>query len=218
MRTALPIACILTALLAEGYARQCLTCAGLSPAMCIGTVQTCATRDDVCMASYTTRIISNLPVREFTRMCGQAIFCKIDQTMTAPSMTIRKSTTCCTSDTCTPPEPKEPVAPDTKENGVTCHACSAQDYYCDTKEKMKCTGSETRCSRYALKTEQGSKVSQIALRGCASENFCAVGSSSKGIGGTSITIDMACTDAGIRPEYGLLLPLFAALAMLKLFY
>ncbi|KAJ1132796.1 hypothetical protein NDU88_011097 [Pleurodeles waltl] len=218
MAISLPIACILATLLTEGYARQCNTCFGLNPAMCIGSVQTCASSDDVCMATYTSEKVGPLEATTFIRMCGKASSCKQDQTLTTAGYAMRRSTTCCTSDNCTPPVPTLPPAPEAKENGVVCRACYANDAsYCDTKTEMKCTGSENKCARYAITSTKDSKTVQSALRGCASHQFCEVGSSSSTAAGFTTKSDMACTDAGTRPEHGLLLPILAMLVLLKLF-
>lgn len=218
MAISLPIACILATLLAEGYARQCQTCFGLSPALCAGSVLSCASSEDVCMSTYNSVKVGLLDSTQFYRMCGKSSACKQGQTLTTTGYTMRRSTTCCSSDNCTPPTPTLPPAPETQENGVVCRSCYAGDAsYCDTKAEMKCTGSENKCARYSITSTKDSKTSQYAVRGCASQQFCEAGSGSSTIAGVTMTSDMVCTDAGIRPEHGLFLPILAMLVLLKLF-
>lgn len=60
---------------------------------------------------------------------------------------------------------------------------------------------------------KGSQSTQVTLRGCATESFCAIGNFSS----PTIKYKTVCTNSASRSGYELLLPAVALLLLLKLY-
>ncbi|XP_078511674.1 phospholipase A2 inhibitor 25 kDa subunit-like isoform X3 [Lissotriton helveticus] len=243
MRTSLVITCILSALLAQdsstgsanpsvthdsstrsthssvtsGKARSCLQCIDFNVSSCKGSKVACPSGADHCMSTLTKTTITGVShTTVFARTCGTSKDCNKMASLTNPKITIKLSSTCCTTDDCTPPEPKLPTPKTTKTN-VTCHSClDLSSTSCYSKDTITCSGDETKCIRYALKSTIGSTTTKVATRGCATPSFCAFQSTSESAGDTTVVTDLACTDGGICLHKSVFLLALSGLLALRL--
>ncbi|MEE6481895.1 hypothetical protein FKM82_013053 [Ascaphus truei] len=108
-------------------------------------------------------------------------------------MKIRSGTSCCSTDNCTPSIPTLPADNSTK-NGVTCPGCFiANSDDCSTTETMECTGDEKKCILQTHKIS-GSEPITVALRGCATESLCNIGSHSVSSGDIATEVNTKCSN------------------------
>ncbi|XP_078511667.1 phospholipase A2 inhibitor and Ly6/PLAUR domain-containing protein-like [Lissotriton helveticus] len=217
MRVILAVTCILSALLAEGNALSCQHCSSVTASTCTGALQTCTSEANACISLVTETSAGGAQISAFTRSCGPSSACDKTSSLSNPYMTVRSSSTCCTTDNCTPAAPQLPSPVGTK-NGVICRSClDASSASCYTSETMTCTGVETKCIRYSVTTTSASQTTNIAVRGCATPSFCDMGSNSASSQGTTVTIDVACTDSSMRLQPGILLSAIFGIFLIKFF-
>ncbi|XP_078511662.1 phospholipase A2 inhibitor gamma subunit B-like [Lissotriton helveticus] len=206
---------ILAAILVEGEALSCVECT--SNIDCTTPSVTCPSPSDICYTKYTETTSDGVLKKEYVRGCGQySAKCNKVQSMTAPYIEIRGNSTCCTTDNCHPDQPTVPTT-GTTLNGVTCRIClSVTSTYCYTADSMKCSGIQTMCAFYGIRT-RGVTNSDIAFRGCASPDFCFIGTFTSTVNGSTSDGVMGCSNGAIRPEHGLLFTAFTLL-LLKLLH
>ncbi|XP_078511665.1 phospholipase A2 inhibitor and Ly6/PLAUR domain-containing protein-like [Lissotriton helveticus] len=217
MRVTLAVTCILSALLAEVNALSCQTCSSTTASTCTGTSQTCTSPANTCISLLTESSAGSEKSIVFARSCGLSSACDKTSSLSNSYMAVRSSSACCTTDNCTPAPPQLP-SPGSTQNGVICRSCiDALSTSCYTSETMKCTGVETKCVRYSVKTTSGSLTSNVALRGCATQSFCDMGSTSASYQGSTVATDLACTDNSIRLQPGILLSTIFGIFLIKVF-
>lgn len=204
-------------LLAQGNALSCEQCVGSTSASCTGLKMPCPSAGDQCISTLTETIITDAAqVTLFLRTCGASSDCNKIASLSNPSMSVKISSTCCATDGCTPKHPMLPPSKTTKTN-VTCHSClDLSSTSCYSKDTITCTGDETKCIRYSVKTTTGSVNSEIAARGCATPSYCALGSTSESAGDSTVVTEVDCTDGSIRLQESAILLAFSGLLVLRL--
>ncbi|CAM5124945.1 unnamed protein product [Natator depressus] len=216
-------ACILAALLATGACLQCETCVGLGKS-CTGNLETCAAGQDSCGVIFTEATQAGVNTQSIIRTCVISSQCKAGPISMnfGKGMTTRTSIACCVGDDCRTTTVTMPPA-DTKPNGRSCRGCYSLSSQQCREETIQCTGSETRCVDITQTLTTGGGPTQMDIKGCVSESFCAqlqTGSGTiAGIGVDLITAKctVASGAAGVTPRpAGLLLPALAGLLLLKL--
>ncbi|XP_078511672.1 uncharacterized protein LOC144770791 [Lissotriton helveticus] len=208
---------LVAVLLAQGNALSCQQCVGSTSSSCTGPTLPCPSAGDQCISTLTETIITEAAqVTLFLRTCGASSECNQVASLSNPSMSVKISSTCCVADNCTPPQPILPPSKMTKTN-VTCHSClDISSTSCYSKDTIKCTGDETKCIRYSVKTTSGSLNSEVAARGCATPSFCAFQSTSESAGDTTVVTELACTDGSIHLQESAILLAFSGLLVLRL--
>ncbi|MEE6481900.1 hypothetical protein FKM82_013057 [Ascaphus truei] len=168
--------------------------------------------NNICVSSYAVTAAGGIETKIFTRNCESQTKCGINGSITLPTYKSQISSSCCTTDNCTSPIPTLPANNNIK-NGVTCRTCiSANSDYCYTSDTIECTGDEKMCLLQSTKIS-GSISSKVALRGCATESICNVGSQSASSGGINTEVITKCSNGNIGLHQGFFFPAVALLLM-----
>ncbi|MEE6481979.1 hypothetical protein FKM82_013094 [Ascaphus truei] len=214
MATLLHGLCVLCALTATGYSLSCTVCVSSSGTSCTGPSITCPA-DHVCMSSYTVTTARGIDIVDvFNRGCESQSKCGMSGSVSIADGKIKIGATCCTSDNCTPPIPTLP-ADNHQRNGVTCRTCTSADSdWCYTSDTMGCTGDEKMC---LLQTTTMSEPisSNVAIRGCATESICNVGSQNVSSSGVNLRVTYKCSNRSVGLHPGFFLTV-VALLLIKL--
>ncbi|MEE6481898.1 hypothetical protein FKM82_013055 [Ascaphus truei] len=216
MRSLLQVLCVLSALVATGYSLSCIVCEDMDGMFCTSPSKTCPA-DNVCMFSYIENTAGGIENTVLTRTCESQSKCDMSGSLTFTAFKTKMSTSCCSTDNCTPSEPTLPADNNTK-NGVTCPSCmNLVSDYCSTLGTIQCTGEEKKCLLQS-RTSTGSISSTVAIRGCATESFCNVGSKSESSDGDITTeVKNKCTNGSIGLHPGFFFPAMALLLLKLLF-
>ncbi|XP_044134623.1 phospholipase A2 inhibitor and Ly6/PLAUR domain-containing protein-like [Bufo gargarizans] len=209
------ILCLLSALVATSYALSCTHCFS-NEATCSGPSLTCSSGQH-CGTTYRETIAAGLKSISLTRSCTLATQCGFRGTVGIQHGNIRMGTSCCNSDNCTPSLPSLPIR-SSYTNGLVCRSCKSDDSArCHTADTIECTGDENMC---LLQTthESGSASASSAIRGCATESICNLGSQSASAGGVIRDIKFICTSGGLSAHTTVLAPAIVCLLLLKLFF
>ncbi|XP_075462390.1 phospholipase A2 inhibitor NAI-like [Ascaphus truei] len=215
MRSLLQVLCVLSTLAATGYSLSCTQCMALSGTSCTGPSITCPA-DKVCLSSYTVTTAGGMVISNvFGRDCELQSKCGTSGSISVPNAKIKMSTSCCTTDNCTPPIPTLPADNDVM-NGLTCRTCTSADSdWCYTSDTMKCTGNEKMCLLQTTKMS-GTRAGIVAVRGCASESICNIGTQTGSYGDVEMKVTFSCTNGSNRLHPGFFLPAVVALMLIKL--
>ncbi|XP_075046788.1 phospholipase A2 inhibitor NAI-like [Mixophyes fleayi] len=183
--------CILSALSATGYSLSCKVCTDMNFFSCDGPSEDCPA-DSACGSSITMRTEYVSAVNhEFTRSCVPKQQCDNSVSFMIPNGVMRKSTSCCFTDDCTPPLPAF-LADGYQPNGVTCPTCmSATSTWCNSEDTMQCAGSENMCLLQTTRTYAPVRQS-LAVRGCATESMCSLGTQYLNIGNLKSKLKFKC--------------------------
>ncbi|XP_053547221.1 phospholipase A2 inhibitor and Ly6/PLAUR domain-containing protein [Bombina bombina] len=206
MRSVVAILCVLSSLIPQGYSLSCVECFGTSSS-CTGSSKTCATGYQ-CLSTYSvTTVTGGTEVNLFARSCSPASECNVKGSISNPYMKVRVSSSCCSTDNCTPTTPTLPTY-SSQQNGLTCRSCiSATSDWCYTQETVSCTGDEDRCILQSTNLA-GTKT---AVRGCATKSICDSASQTS-IQGVSVT----CSNGSTGLHIGIFLPAFLSLLIIKM--
>ncbi|MEE6481902.1 hypothetical protein FKM82_013058 [Ascaphus truei] len=196
-----------------GYSLSCTVCEYSAGTSCTGPSTPCPA-DHVCMSSYTvTTGGGKEKSKVFVRNCASQNVCVISGSVSVPDHKTRTGTSCCTTDNCTPPIPTLPAANDVM-NGLMCPTCTSADTdECYTTDTMECSGDENMCLLQSTDTS-GSISSTVAIRGCATESICNVGSQSLSNGDKNMEVKTNCIKGGIGLHPGFFFPAVIALMLI----
>ncbi|MEE6515850.1 hypothetical protein FKM82_024972 [Ascaphus truei] len=184
---------------------------------CTGTSLTCPA-GGVCMSGYTVSRLGGIEATKmFIRGCESQSQCGMSGSFTIPDGTTKTSTSCCTTDNCTPPIPTLPANNNVK-NGLTCRTCvSADSNWCYTPDTIQCTGDEKMCLLQSTKIS-GSSSLTTAIRGCATQSICNISSQSSSSGGMTVDVKTSCTNGSNGRYPGFFFPAVVALMLIKLLF
>uniref|UniRef100_A0A8C5QSY0 UPAR/Ly6 domain-containing protein n=1 Tax=Leptobrachium leishanense TaxID=445787 RepID=A0A8C5QSY0_9ANUR len=191
MNSLLGFVCVLSLLIAKGYALSCIKCVNFMSSSCTGTSVVCL-EGAVCGSQYATAKTGSLNAQLIVRSCLPESQCTMDGTITFIDGKTKIGTSCCNTTNCTPTNPSLPA--DSEEvNGVTCPSCISDDLKtCSTSDYIECTGDEDMCVSQTTKIK-GNNAFPAALRGCSTKSVCDLGSlklSSKDI---TLKVKFTCT-------------------------
>lgn len=189
MRSTAAILVFLAVFVTSGWSLKCMRCTGFSNTPCTGSLQDCPSPSDACG----TTVIRTRGFRwtsfYYIRSCVSITECFNNASVTGLYATTASETTCCFTNNCTTSIPTVPAENFTL-NGLTCPSYVATRMEpCNIKNVSVCTGDQIRCVRYSASTTLGSTTSSLFLGGCATENTCAMASSS--IYGDGISLEIA---------------------------
>ncbi|XP_077312656.1 phospholipase A2 inhibitor and Ly6/PLAUR domain-containing protein-like [Lithobates pipiens] len=211
MTSLLQFLCVLSALVASGYALSCTEC--VSPLdSCTGPSVTCPS-GSVCGAVYTQSwAFGILASKSYVMSCTPQNQCDKSGSMSLPhGVRMKIGISCCETDGCTPTFPSLP-RDSSRYNGVTCQSCmSADSTWCSTSDTMQCTGEENTCLLQTTKLS-GSKELATAMRGCATKSICDLASYS----GSAMEVKFVCTSGSTGLQRGFYLPAVICIFFLKL--
>uniref|UniRef100_A0A8C5QSE4 UPAR/Ly6 domain-containing protein n=1 Tax=Leptobrachium leishanense TaxID=445787 RepID=A0A8C5QSE4_9ANUR len=185
--------CILGTTITTGHSLSCTMCLEIGANTCDGPKTTCPP-DHMCGAMYSLVSIRGVGTTQgYTRECFLPNQCNIEGYMSIlAKVKSQIGTSCCDTDGCTPPLPKLPAV-STKLNGLVCRGCFSTDSdWCDTDSAVQCSGNETMCLLETTITT-GARSEKGAVRGCATESLCDIGSHSVDFGNKKITSRYNCT-------------------------
>ncbi|MEE6481903.1 hypothetical protein FKM82_013059 [Ascaphus truei] len=184
---------------------------------CTGSSISCPA-DNVCLSSYTVTTVGGIEISTlFTRSCELQSKCDMSGSIIIPNGKIKTTTSCCTTDNCTPPIPTLP-ADNGVMNGLTCRACASADTdECYTSDTLECTGNEKMCLLQTTK-KTGAVSSTVAFRGCATKSICNIGSQYVSDGGTNMEVKRSCTDGSVGLHQGFIFPAAVALMLMILLF
>ncbi|XP_075462784.1 LOW QUALITY PROTEIN: uncharacterized protein LOC142498161 [Ascaphus truei] len=177
----------------QGYSLSCTVCSSTETS-CTGPSITCPD-NNICVSSYAVTAAGGIETKIFTRNCEPQTRCGINGSITLPTYKL--------------------PANNNIKNGVTCRTCiSADSDYCYTSDTVECTGDEKMCLLQSTKIS-GSISSKVALRGCATESICNIGSQSASGNGLTTEVITKCSNGNIGLYQGFFFPA-AALLLMKL--
>ncbi|XP_075696511.1 phospholipase A2 inhibitor gamma subunit B-like [Rhinoderma darwinii] len=202
---------VLSALVTSGDTLSCKVCTTSNAEFCNVSSSLCP-EDHVCASSYT---VTNTHGTIFTMSCAPKHHCDSPGSISAANGRIRRSTTCCYTDNCTPPPP---ILPDEnfQPNGLTCQTClSVYSKWCYSKHTMDCTGDEDVCllqtSEYYAPIRRS-----VAVRGCATKNICFLGTQWIKFGTLKMKFKYSCVFSGTAGLLrGLVTPITVAFVVVK---
>ncbi|XP_069802578.1 phospholipase A2 inhibitor gamma subunit B-like isoform X1 [Dendropsophus ebraccatus] len=201
---------VLSVLVTPGDALTCKVCTSSHVTSCNASSMVCP-EDQACASSYT---LTNTHGAVFTMSCAPRHHCDSPGSITASNGRIRRSTTCCYTDNCTPPPPVLPEK-SFQPNGLSCGTClSAHSKWCYSKHTIDCTGDEDACllqtSEYYAPIRRS-----VAVRGCATKSICSLGTQWIQFGILKMKFKYSCVISGAAGPQHRLTTVMAALAVLK---
>ncbi|XP_063292570.1 phospholipase A2 inhibitor and Ly6/PLAUR domain-containing protein-like [Pelobates fuscus] len=206
-----------SALTATGHCLSCIQCVSTNKMQCSGKSMVCPATFDACISSYTLTIVGGMEIGKiFTRHCSARAACDSYGSVSMPDGRIKRTSSCCFSDNCTPSIPTFP--PDRHDkNGVKCPGCySPNDRSCVPEYIIECVGEEIRCINHTETMKSGEVESAVALQGCASIDLCAAGSQELQVDNIRSRIEMTCMSSSVCLQHGFLFLGSAAIFFLKL--
>ncbi|MEE6481897.1 hypothetical protein FKM82_013054 [Ascaphus truei] len=213
MRSLLQVLCVLSAFVGTGNSLSCIVCEDADDIFCTSLYKTCPA-DNVCMFSYIENTAGGIENTVLTRTCESQSQCGMSGSLTFSAFKTKIGTSCCSTDYCTPPMPTLP-ADNNLKNGVTCPSCTSADSdYCSTSETIECTGDEKKC---LLQSTIAGDIVKFAMRGCATESICNIGSQSVSSDGITTEVKNKCSNGSIGHHQGFLFPA-VGLLLLKLLF
>ncbi|KAG9466254.1 hypothetical protein GDO78_016919 [Eleutherodactylus coqui] len=201
----------LSALVTPGGSLTCKVCTSSNAQFCNVSSMVCS-EDHACAASYT---LTNTYGAVYTMSCAPKHHCDSPGSISASNGRIRRSTTCCYTDNCTP---APPILPDDdfRPNGLTCQSClSTNSKWCYSKRTIECSGEENACLLHTSQYYAPIRRS-VAVRGCATESICSLGTQWVQFGAIKMKSKYSCVFSGTPPSrYGLVASVTAALVLVK---
>ncbi|XP_063798353.1 phospholipase A2 inhibitor and Ly6/PLAUR domain-containing protein-like [Pseudophryne corroboree] len=208
---------ILSALVATSYSITCIKCMGMSDTPCSGPEVTCASKDDVCILTYTVSSFGGMgDSHTYMRDCGNRKSCSACMSFSNLAGKSKSASSCCHTDRCTPAQPVIP-ADNYNKNGVRCKTCmDLTDKPCQTDTYVDCLGEEKKCISQVstIKAGPGSAMS-MAIRACATEELCDLAPAEQTYGQFSVKMQSTCTGGGSGLHYNFFLLLMSASLLLK---
>ncbi|XP_072282470.1 phospholipase A2 inhibitor and Ly6/PLAUR domain-containing protein-like [Pyxicephalus adspersus] len=192
MASLLAVVCLLSGLLAPGYAISCAQCLTTTSTSCGSSALKCAS-NLVCISIYQSTWTKNGERKQFIRGCGRKRDCDKSGVFSIPESKYRFSATCCDTSSCTP---KTPVLPDFNFNLTTktCTYCvSSTDTDCKSEQVMNCTKNEEKCATQNSIITAGSNKQKSSVRGCASKSYCELKEQKSESGGIKTNIVIKCS-------------------------
>ncbi|XP_041427651.1 phospholipase A2 inhibitor and Ly6/PLAUR domain-containing protein-like isoform X2 [Xenopus laevis] len=198
------------------YCLSCVQCKVEGENFCQGPEYQCPkTGDFACGSTSTVTIIEGIASKTFSRSCERRANCGISGSMSYLRGRMKTATTCCFNDGCSPPPPKLPLE-NMQRIGLTCRSCTSLDSkWCNTEDTIDCFGEERKCILQTT-TTSGFKSGQRAIRGCATNDLCAMGSQYHDYGDITEWTEVTCTNSTSPLQQSLLLLALAALLCIKL--
>uniref|UniRef100_A0A803K920 UPAR/Ly6 domain-containing protein n=1 Tax=Xenopus tropicalis TaxID=8364 RepID=A0A803K920_XENTR len=188
----------LSYLAGTGFCLSCIHCTSNDGSGCSGIAKNC-TGDTVCMSTVTqTATYTGQATTTLRRSCGEPQYCSAGS-LSSYFITTVTNSTCCFTDSCTPPEPTMPNYKSKTKNGAVCKTCFARDEReCSRFNTTMCTGSETFCVEYEVRTEAGAEAQTLECYSCLDYNdgSCSQDKAAK----TSCNPDQYCTETNATLE------------------
>ncbi|NP_001090011.1 uncharacterized protein LOC735083 precursor [Xenopus laevis] len=203
--------------ISTGYSLSCVHCKVEGENFCQGLEKQCPKSGDfVCASTSTVTIIEGVASKSFSRSCERRTSCGISGSIGYLRGKIKTATTCCFNDGCSPSTPALPLE-NMQRVGLTCRSCTSLDSkWCYTEDTIDCTGEERKCILQTT-TISGSKTGLRTVRGCATNDLCALGSHYNDYGEIKEWTEVTCTNGTTPLQQNLLLLLaLAALLSIKL--
>ncbi|CAJ0931640.1 unnamed protein product [Ranitomeya imitator] len=211
MGSTVAIVLFLAAFVSSGHSLQCMQCTGFSDTPCTGSLRDCPSISDVCGTMVIRTRGHRWTSFNYIRSCVNISECSNNASVTGLYTTTATATTCCFTNNCTTSIPILPVENYTL-NGLACPSyVETLMEPCDIKNVSACTGDQIRCVRYSASTTLGSTSSDLFFGGCATENTCAVESSSIKGDGISVEIKRKCYNGAGSLDSG---PMFYSLPVI----
>ncbi|XP_040276091.1 urokinase plasminogen activator surface receptor-like [Bufo bufo] len=212
MVSAVAVLCLVAGLLEGAFSLTCYHCNSVE-ADCSTEPKQCDKATDVCMSTITELVTKGKGVKKMVvRSCGNKDLCNGNYSMSLNATNLYATIRCCEKDKC--PTATLDVPKSTSENDVECSTCNEVGEKCKTPIKIKCTGQENKCATYGAKDAK-TNVHYISQT-CVTENVCAMQSVATLPFEQTLTTKFNCTNHAPSLLPGLLLPIAAVIAMLKL--
>ncbi|KAG8433712.1 hypothetical protein GDO86_012171 [Hymenochirus boettgeri] len=212
------VTCILSAVIAQGYALSCVQCISTDGNSCTGPVMPCPVGDYVCSSTYTETMMKSQPTeKQFIRQCELKAACGSSGSITMPGGKVKSNSTCCRTDGCDPGLITFPPTKSSK-NGVVCDSCIVVGTdTCPTVEPMECTGDESRCVTQVTSVSVASISTKTVIRGCSTPSICEAGTVEADQEGMKMTTTVHCSkNNAVGLHYSQLLLALSGLFLLKL--
>ncbi|XP_068099218.1 phospholipase A2 inhibitor NAI-like [Hyperolius riggenbachi] len=143
------------------------------------------------------------------RSCGPPYQCNQNGSYTTADRRVRMSTSCCSTNNCTPEFPILPIVYNEK-NGKICHSCVTGGGPCEGNETISCLGEETQCLRL-FTIIKGDDHTVEAHHGCTTESVCDVRSKTVVLEEINVTSIFDCNSATRLADF----PFFYVILLLR---
>ncbi|CAN2388070.1 u-PAR/Ly-6 domain [Pristimantis euphronides] len=205
---------VLSALVTHSDSLSCKVCTASDAQSCQASSVVCP-EDYVCASSYT---LTNTHQTIFAMSCAPRHHCDSPGSISASNGRIRRSTTCCYTDNCTPVPPIL-LDDDFRPNGLRCQTClSMYSNWCYSKRTIECTGEEDACLLHTSQYYAPIRRS-VAVRGCATKSICSLGTQWIEFGTLKMKSKYSCVFSGTSPSpYGLVTAVITAFTVVKCLY
>ncbi|XP_073458049.1 uncharacterized protein [Aquarana catesbeiana] len=185
---------------------QCTHCENSTGLTCLEKtekIMDCPDSDHQCATSYFVEKKGEKTVTSWNyKGCKKTKECTTSPaTISNPNVTVAFGVACCESNSCPVPDnlfPTNKIA-----NNKTCTRCYSNSIFqCQSKEEIKCSGTETKCGRILIDS-LGGVDEHWSMRGCANQEFC---SSELVTPGAILKIQKKeCTDSGSTQKLSVLI-------------
>ncbi|XP_068098361.1 phospholipase A2 inhibitor and Ly6/PLAUR domain-containing protein-like [Hyperolius riggenbachi] len=204
--------------LSLGYSLSCSTCVSTTSSSCSGSSVVCPSGYS-CGAAYSQSTSGgSVAAISYAKACTPTSQCSTSGSLSVMGgIKMKMVSACCTTDNCTPTLPSLP-SDNSSYNQLVCRTCaSADSTWCYTSDTIQCTGNENRCLLMTTKVT-GSSSASAALRGCATQSICDIGSQSSSVDGLTSDVKFICTSGSPTLRYSFYLPALIGLLLLKLLF
>ncbi|XP_077312848.1 uncharacterized protein LOC143933725 [Lithobates pipiens] len=152
---------------------QCTHCENSTGLTCLENTETmmnCPDSEYQCATSYFVERRGEKTMTSWSsKGCNKANECTSPAIISNPNVAVAFGVACCGNNSC--PVPDNLFAISKTENNQTCTSCNSNSIdQCQSKDKIKCYGNETKCGRIVIDS-QASK-NYLSIRGCANPEFC----------------------------------------------
>ncbi|KAM4015676.1 phospholipase A2 inhibitor and Ly6/PLAUR domain-containing protein-like [Anomaloglossus baeobatrachus] len=205
---------LVSALAVTSRALSCVSCSSLIYLQCVGPSITCDSGQQ-CATIWADTIYAGSISPVSIRTCMPSSQCGFKGNMNTQKGRMWTTVSCCNTDNCTPAFPLLPAV-DPTLNGKVCPSCiSTASASCDSSNTMQCSGNENMCLLQS--TQSTGFVSLLAVRGCATKNFCDLGTQNFDVDGVEMEIKFTCPTGGTSVHRVFLTPAVVCLLLKLLF-
>ncbi|XP_068099365.1 phospholipase A2 inhibitor gamma subunit B-like isoform X2 [Hyperolius riggenbachi] len=181
---------VLLALATSGYALTCRKCSATTSTCSKPSSETCASASGYkCGVVYSTSTTDGANTEKYAWACLPETECNKTGTANSEKVKIKMATSCCNGDDCKLDIPSLP-ADSSGTSDYKCPSCNPDSSTsCTSSDTIQCAEGESMCLATSADATELISVPTV-FRGCATDNFCAIGKSLY----TDQPTDFSCTE------------------------
>ncbi|XP_040277084.1 uncharacterized protein LOC120992272 isoform X2 [Bufo bufo] len=192
MTSLLKILILISTLTTTSYALSCTQCVSVFSSTCSGDKVTCPF-GSFCGSINMEIIIGGFPINLLIRDCMASPDCDLKASMSINYGQVKRVTSCCDTDNCTPTIPAF-SAKSSKPNGVVCRipAPSGLSNWFSNANTIQCRGDEDVCVLQKSKLSGSTSIS-IDTRACGTRTICDLSDHLYDFDGISVEFQYICS-------------------------